>query len=363
MDTNESTDSVDFDTSSLAELASEISGTPAAPAADAKPADAPPADAVEDWESQWREPKDEDDDLESEPEPKKDDDLQPDPADDKETWRKERLNKVLEQRNKERTRAEDAERKAIALEARLQALEQGRQPAPQIQPVEAPGSDPFLAELVRVDPEANALARTLEDIKAGRKEFATNAEYIDAMTDAKVALLQRRNTVFSQVQAQQEQAQTSQQTELQQIMTNYTTAIEKSEIPQAKRFAEVFEKVGPALHPEIRRAILSAPDADVLVASIVSDRKRYDRLMDETKRAGSGFPVHGIAALGEFRATYQRPQAAAATGTPAQAPKQAPSPRLPAAPASRGGRSSNYEDMDAVEYARKLLKGEVKNVL
>jgi hypothetical protein len=354
------TTSADIDAPSFAELAADL----AAPAPEvAKPkAEAPPttAPAAEDWEAQWKGPAEDDEDDAPPPAAKVDADLPPDPADDREKWRTERLNKIKDQREAQRARADAAEAKAQAMEARLQALEQGRQQAPQVQPVALQGADEFMAELVRVDPEANRIAAKLEAIRKDPDKFATLAEYTEALTEAKIDLRDRAQFVRSQIQAQQAQAQTTQQGEIQQIFANYTNAIAKSEIPQAKRFAEVFEKVGPALHPEIRRAILSAPDADVLVASIVSDRKRYDRLMDETRRAGSGFPIHGIAALGEFRMAYQRPEpvAPAAQGQPA--PRQAPSARLPATPSSRGGRSSSHEDMDPVEWASKAINGELK---
>lgn len=351
----------DVDTMSLDALAAEL-GAPATEDVgkpEEKPGEVSPG--AEDWEKQWKDPSEDDEEDHPPTDQKKEDgDLPPDPSDERERWRTERLNKIKDQREAQRARAEAAEAKAAAMEARIQVLEQGRQQAPQIQPVSVPGADEFVAELVRVDPEANRLAARIEEIKKNSDTFATNADFIDAMTDAKVALRDRASTVRAQIQAQNDHVQASQQGELQQIFANYSNAIAKSEIPQAKRFAEVFEKVGPALHPEIRRAILSAPDADVLVASIVSDRKRYDRLMDETRRAGSGFPIHGIAALGEFRATYQRPEPAAPAAQGQPAPRQTPSARLPATPSSRGGRSSLHEDMDPVEWASKAMNGELK---
>lgn len=362
MDTNApdtTTTGADIDAPSFAELAADL----AAPAPEvAKPkAEAPPTTApvAEDWEAQWKGPAEDDEDDAPPPAAKVDDELPPDPADDREKWRTERLNKIKDQREAQRTRADNAEAEVRELRAQVAAMKQGAQQPQTLQPIAVTGADEFMTELVRVDPEANRIAAKLEAIRKDPDKFATLAEYTEALTEAKIDLRDRAQLVRSRIQAQQAQAQTTQQGEIQQIFANYSNAIAKSEIPQAKRFAEVFEKVGPALHPEIRRAILSAPDADVLVASIVSDRKRYDRLMDETRRAGSGFPIHGIAALGEFRATYQRPEPTAPAAQSQPAPRQTPSARLPATPSSRGGRSSSHEDMGPVEWASKAINGEL----
>ena len=348
----------------MAGIRAELDGTaPPAPEAKTEDAPAPKAD-----EPGAKPPETEDDgwgeeeklDAKEEDEAHEDDDeLQPDPSDERETWRRERLNKVVEQKNRYKA---DAER----YKAEAEALRTGR-PAPQpeaVAPIVPQGvtHEQVMEYVIANDPEASAAAKRIQEIEANPEKFATMAEFTIAHNRALRALDQvagaKAQALVAQSAAKHQAETSSHDSYISGLVANYEAKLGASKIPDAAVYKGRLERYAQEIHPEIRRAILEHPEPDVVTAAITASKKTLDWYIEQSKRNAGRIPVAAIAKLGEDVAMFRQ------RGTPeakkVEAAKKAAT--LPQTPSSRTA-SSSYDSMDPFKYVAAVQAGKAKNVL
>lgn len=303
-------------------------------------------------------------------------DLPPDPSDDRETWRRERLNKKQAQVDYWKARAEnlEAQAKATPPAPPTPTMQQPIPGAfqPQGQPAFPQAQNPlqdrdrFVAYLVQTDVEVNSLARArlAVDQKLQAGGYADQASYIADLTATNTALevaIQNRATQVTQAaqtQAANQQAQQTQQ--LQVLRSNLDARVKSSPIPHMGKLLERIDRNAQQLHPQLQMAILEHPRPEIVVAALGSDQAEFKWFADQSARAQRGaISPAALARLGEVVARYEAQASPAARQTQQKAKEQT----LPQTPRSRNGGEANYADMSPEEYAEALSKGRVKDVL
>lgn len=320
---------------------------------------------------------DDEDDEADDGDPLKGGDLPADEADERETWRKTRLNKVKESRDFQKTRAEQEKARADRLEAELAELRQGRAPAqdpsapttpapvaPQIQTQQ--GREQFFRHLVQTDPEINALALAVQQVEQGVQAgaFPDMATYTAALTRANTALeiafQGRISAEQNRAQSQQQQAQAAQATQMRTLRTNYDARVKASTIPHMAKLAERIDRVAGQLHSDLHMAILDRPNPEVAAAALASNQDEFRWFAEQSrKHQGGRLPASVLARLGETVARFETRTSPAAK----QERQRKVDESLPRTPRSNGGGSQTYEDMDPWEYAQRVQRGQAKDIV
>jgi hypothetical protein len=333
---------------------------------------------------EWGEATEKDADKTEEDEDDKDD--EENPADERESWRKGRLNKVKEQRDEARKLATQREadaatarREADEVKARLAVYEAGG--TPETRPQQAPPSDglPDMPSIQRYvaenDPTCIALAKQVEAIKAKADTFADAGSYLEALSEAqteyKAELRDKSREVRQHLESQRKGAASSQEAYATGLVKNYETAISASTIPKIQVYAKRLVENAGSLHPAIREAILTHEHKDAATAAITSNRAAFDWLVQASKDAGNG-PLHprAVAYVGELIATYRGntagtppAQGKSALGAPpsSRPSEKPPAKALPRTIRSRSTGSAQSDDVDPFQHARNVLNGSVQD--
>lgn len=323
-----------------------------------------------DEDTGWDEPKADGFDDEDEEES---DELPPDPSDERESWRKNRLNAVKTQRDKAREAAAAHEAEAAAARKELADLrakyESGKTPEPAQAATGAPSLDQIQAYVANNDPVVTELARKVALIKDNADKFKDAGSYADALTEAltdyKTELKIRTATIQSDLRNREAAKVTSSEKYVENLLTNYDKVVKESSIPKIEVYSKRLIKHATDLHPMIREAILTHENPDVATAAVTSNRQSFDWLVEQSKRAGNGpLSPRAVAYVGELVASYKTRKADAPAHAPVEKPKAKPStPPVPRTVRSSNGGSgsSATTDMDPFVYARKVLSGEIKD--
>lgn len=332
----------------------------------------------DDDSAEWGEtpPKDKDDDED-------DDDDGEDPADERESWRKGRLNKVKDQRDEARrlvaqreADAAAARREAEDAKARLAVYEAGGTPAAKAQQAPAGDGLPDMTAIQRYvaenDPTCIALAKTVEAIKAKADTFPDAGSYLEALSEAqteyKAELRDKSREVRTHLESQRRTTASNGEAYVETLVKNFEAAIEVSTVPRIEVYAKRLVDNAASLHPTIREAVLTHEHQDIATAAITSNRAAFDWLVEATKEAGNG-PLHprAVAYVGELIAAYRESLADLGPGSNQRADKpargeRAPQKGLPRQLRSRStGSSSRTEEENPFQHARNVLEGRVQD--
>lgn len=310
----------------------------------------------------WEDAADPEDEEES-------DDLPPDPSDDRESWRKNRLNVVKEQRDAARKEAAAAKAEAAELKARYEAA-QAQAPA-QAQPT--PAGMPTPAQIQQYvasrDPVVLELAQRVEAIRANQDKFADAGSYTDAISEALTEYkteLKVRSMQIQQDLANREATKTKTSTDyVQGLLDNYEAVTKASTIPKIEVYKARLVKHAGDLHPMIREAVLTHDRPDLATAAVTSNRAAFDWLVEQSRRAGNGpLSPRAVAYVGELVAGYKARKGAPAPATSTQPPKvKSSTPPVPRALRSTSSSRSTSvgKDEDPFAYASRVLRGEIKD--
>jgi hypothetical protein len=284
--------------------------------------------------------------------------------DNRETWRKTRLNKEIAKR--EVLEAQISELRAI-VEGRAPSPQPQHQPAP-IPPANVvPGEDPLTAHIRQTVPEIRQLEARIQEINANPEKFATQQEWINALTDAKAdrsALLSvHRSQAANQQQAQQRQ----QAQQVQERVTRWNTAVETSELPGVKAAAARLDARAGEIHPSILQAITDSQDPALATLALMSTPKTFEYFATESRKAAASGQLSPavFVRLGELASAVKGSIGAK------------PIPGVPAAtrqPASstppKGNVGSNSDaywmkmaDQDPVKYSKLVRLGKAPDLL
>lgn len=318
------------------------------------------------------------DDSEEWGEEKADDDDDVDPADDRESWRKTRLNKVVTQRDEARrlvaqreADAAAARREAEEAKARLAVYEAGGTPAPRAQQAPADGM-PDMTAIQRYvaanDPTCIALAKQVEAIKAKADSFPDAGSYLEALSEAqteyKAELRDKSREVRTHLESQRRTTVNDGQAYVEKLVKDYEERIESSTVPRIEVYARRLNENAASLHPAIREAVLTHEHQDIATAAIASNRAAFDWLVEATKEAGNG-PLHprAVAYVGELIAAYRENLGdVGPSSNSREKPSRNESKRgLPRSLRSRSSGSVQADDVDPFQHARDVLEGRKKD--
>lgn len=343
---------------------------------DEGPGDRGLGDDADDDSDEWGETREDDEDDE--------DNDEPNPADDRETWRKQRLNKVRDQRDAARRQAAARESEAATARRELEEMRErlsvyeagGTPPARQQQQRQAPAQDaiPDMTAIQRYvaenDPTCIALAKQVEAIKAKADTFPDAGTYLEALSEAqteyKAELRDKSREVRQNLESRQRATQTNSQAYVTRLVENYEAAIEASTLPRIETYARRLNENAEKLHPTIREAVLTYEHQDIATAAITSNRAAFDWLVEATKEAKGG-PLHprAVAYVGELIAAYR--EGLDSTG-PASSRREDRSARRSEGrglPRQLRGRPSGgqgmQEDENPFQHARDVLAGRKKD--
>lgn len=322
-------------------------------------------DADEDDSEEWGEEKAE----------KDDDDV--DPADDRESWRKNRLNKVVTQRDEARrlvaqreADAATARREAEEAKARLAVYEAGGTPAPRAQaPADGlPDMTAIQRYVAENDPTCIALAKQVEAIKAKADSFADAGSYLEALSEAqteyKAELRDKSRDVRTHLESQRRTTVDSGTAYVEKLVKDYEERIESSTVPRIDVYARRLNDNAASLHPTIRESVLTHEHQDIATAAIASNRAAFDWLVEATKEAGNG-PLHprAVAYVGELIAAYRENlgDSGPASNSREKPARSEPKRGLPRNLRSRSTGSSQSDDVDPFQHARDVLEGRKKD--
>ena len=306
------------------------------------------------------------------------------PADPEDQWEDEHTEPVVDPTDdpkapripRERLNKEIAKRTALEAQvAELRAIVEGRAPAPQPQHQPAPippanvvpGEDPLTAHIRQTVPEIRQLEARIQEINANPEKFATQQDWINALTDAKAdrsALLSvHRSQAANQQQAQQRQ----QAQQVQERVTRWNTAVETSELPGVKTAAARLDARAGEIHPSILQAITDSQDPALATLALMSTPKTFEYFATESRKAAASGQLSPavFVRLGELASAVKGSIGAK------------PIPGVPAAtrqPASstppKGNVGSNSDaywmkmaDQDPVKYSRLVRLGKAPDLL